>query len=287
MSNNIISESVNSSEGIILNSDKLSPTLGEMLSSETDKKVLENLEILPEQSSDKQIMDFSSKDSEREIIDKNGKKLKETEALKNNKSSFVIHNPQNNKNQDISIGNNLQNTLNEAVYETICRDFFLIYLKLKYVINPFISKEKKYIQIRQWDLWGPLILNIILSVTLSFNTKEKGQITSLIFIIFWFGGLAIYLNNYFLGVKASIFQIFCLLGYCLFPLNIAAIIVTLISFNDIIRLIIVSFNCFWSIYSSSDYLKAITKQDKRYLVLYPCILLYLYISWFIFATKNK
>ena len=287
MSNNIISESVNSSEGIILNSDKLSPTLGEMLSSETDKKVLENLEILPEQSSDKQIMDFSSKDSEREIIDKNGKKLKETEALKNNKSSFVIHNPQNIKNQDISIGNNLQNTLNEAVYETICRDFFLIYLKLKYVINPFISKEKKYIQIRQWDLWGPLILNIILSITLSFNTKEKGQITSLIFIIFWFGGLAIYLNNYFLGVKASIFQIFCLLGYCLFPLNIAAIIVTLISFNDIIRLIIVSFNCFWSIYSSSDYLKAITKQDKRYLVLYPCILLYLYISWFIFATKNK
>ena len=287
MSNNIISESVNSSEGIILNSDKLSPTLGEMLSSETDKKVLENLEILPEQSSDKQIMDFSSKDSEREIIDKNGKKLKETEALKNNKSSFVIHNPQNIKNQDINIGNNLQNTLNETVYETICRDFFLIYLKLKYVINPFISKEKKYIQIRQWDLWGPLILNIILSITLSFNTKEKGQITSLIFIIFWFGGLAIYLNNYFLGVKASIFQIFCLLGYCLFPLNIAAIIVTLISFNDIIRLIIVSFNCFWSIYSSSDYLKAITKQDKRYLVLYPCILLYLYISWFIFATKNK
>ena len=162
----------------------------------------------------------------------------------------------------------------------------MICKKLKYVINPFIAKEMKYNHIRQWDLWGPLLLNIILACTLALNTKDKGQITSLIFIIFWMGGIAIYLNNYFLEVKASIFQIFCLLGYCLFPLNLAAIIVTIIHWNDIFRFIIVGITCFWSVYSSSDYLKAITTQDKRYLVLYPCILFYLYISWFIFATKE-
>ena len=60
----------------------------------------------------------------------------------------------------------------------------MIYKKLKYVINPFISKEVKYHHIRQWDLWGPLLLNIILACTLALNTKEKGQITSLIFTIF-------------------------------------------------------------------------------------------------------
>ena len=70
-----------------------------------------------------------------------------------------------------------------------------------------------------------------------------------------------------MGVQASIFQIFCLLGYCLFPLNVSAIIVTLINFNDIIRLIIVCMSLFWSIHSSSDYLKIITKQEVRYLVL--------------------
>ena len=278
----------NTSEGIILNTDKIAPSLNDMLSSENDTKVLDNIQILPEQNSDNKIMDLSLKESEREILPNNNKKIKETEKLKENKSSssVVLQVPQSFRSDDFNKDKNNQGTLDESVYATVSRDFSMIYNKLKYVINPFISREMKYNHIRQWDLWGPLLLNLILASTLALNTKEKGQITSLIFIIFWLGGVAIYLNNYFLEVKASIFQIFCLLGYCLFPLNIAAIIVTIINSYDIIRLIVVGFTCFWSIYSSSDYLKAITTQDKRYLVLYPCILFYLYISWFIFATKR-
>ena len=278
----------NTSEGIILNTDKIAPSLNDILSSENDTKVLDNIQILPEQNSDNKIMDLSPKESEREILPNNNKKIKETEKLKENKSSssVVIQVPQSFRSDDFNKDKNNQGTLDESVYATVSRDFSMIYNKLKYVINPFISREMKYNHIRQWDLWGPLLLNLILASTLALNTKEKGQMTSLIFIIFWLGGVAIYLNNYFLEVKASIFQIFCLLGYCLFPLNIAAIIVTIINSYDIIRLIVVGFTCFWSIYSSSDYLKAITTQDKRYLVLYPCILFYLYISWFIFATKR-
>ena len=279
-------ERANTSEGIILNSDISSPSINDMLSSEKEKKVIDNLEKLPDEDSDKKIMDFSCKDSERVMIDKNSKNnknIKETESLKdkNKKSSFVVQMPQ-------SIGSNNinNNTLNESVYSTINRDFKMIYTKLKYVINPFISREEKYKQIRQWDLWCPLFLNILLSLTLSLNTEDKSQIITLIFIIFWFGGVAIFLNNYFLGVKTSLFQILCLLGYCQFPLNIAAIILTIINFNYIVRLIIVAIFFCWSTYSSSDYLKAITKQDKRYLVLYPCILFYLFISWFIFATRR-
>ena len=279
-------ERANTSEGIILNSDISSPSINDILSSETEKKVIDNLEKLQDEDSDKKIMDFSGKDSERVMIDKNSKNnknIKETESLKdkNKKSSFVVQMPQ-------SIGSNNinNNTLNESVYSTINRDFKMIYTKLKYVINPFISREEKYKQIRQWDLWCPLFLNILLSLTLSLNTEDKSQIITLIFIIFWFGGVAIFLNNYFLGVKTSLFQILCLLGYCQFPLNIAAIILTIINFDYIIRLIIVAIFFCWSTYSSSDYLKAITKQDKRYLVLYPCILFYLFISWFIFATRR-
>ena len=279
-------ERANTSEGIILNSDISPPSINDILSSETEKKVIDNLEKLQDEDSDKKIMDFSGKDSERVMIDKNSKNnknIKETESLKdkNKKSSFVVQMPQ-------SIGSNNinNNTLNESVYSTINRDFKMIYTKLKYVINPYISREEKYKQIRQWDLWCPLFLNILLSSTLSLNTEDKSQIITLIFIIFWFGGVAIFLNNYFLGVKTSLFQILCLLGYCQFPLNIAAIILTIINFNYIVRLIIVAIFFCWSTYSSSDYLKAITKQDKRYLVLYPCILFYLFISWFIFATRR-
>ena len=272
------SEATNTSEGIILNSENISPSINDMLSSNNDR----------EQNSDNKIMDLSGKESERKILSNiNKKNSKETETLKEiTKYSSFIQIPQSFGSDDLNKQKNNKSTLDESVYSTISRDLSMICKKLKYVINPFISKQMKYNHIRQWDLWGPLLLNIILACTLALNTKDKGQITSLIFIIFWMGGVAIYLNNYFLEVKASIFQIFCLLGYCLFPLNLAAIIVTIIHWNDIFRFIIVGITCFWSVYSSSDYLKAITTQDKRYLVLYPCILFYLYISWFIFATKE-
>ena len=252
-------QKTNISDEAKLNQEDITPTLNEIFSKENEK------------SNNK----IDSKISETQPLSLNI--LKKNNNREN--TSSVIQIPQSIKSTDIS-------TLDESVSITIKRDLDLIYTKLKLVMNPFISKEKKYIQIRQWDLWGPLLLNIILALTLTFNTKEKGQITSLIFIIFWLGGSIIYLNNYFLEVKTSIFQIYCLLGYCLFPLNISAIIVTIINSYDFFRLIVVGISCFLSIKASSDYLKVITNNEQRYLVLYPCILFYIYISWFIFATKR-
>ena len=270
------SKNANTSEAIILNTENTSSTLNDILGKENAKNSAINNEMgtLPT---------INRKIPENQPLSLNIMKKNIPEQ-----TSEVIHVPQSIGSDNYNININSSNelgTLDEAVQTTINRDLKLIYNKLKLVMNPLISKEKKYSQIRQWDLWGPLLLNLILAFTLTLNTKEKGQITSLIFIIFWLGGTIIYLNNQFLGVKASIFQIFCLLGYCLFPLNIAAIIITIINFNDLIRLILVGGACAWSIYSSSDYLKIITNHEQRYLVLYPCILFYLYISWFVFATK--
>ena len=252
-------QKTNISDEAKLNQDDITPTLNEIFSKENEKSNNKIDTKIPE-----------TQPLSLNILKKNNNR---------ENTSSVIHIPQSIKSTDIS-------TLDESVSITVKRDLDLIYTKLKLVMNPFISKEKKYIQIRQWDLWGPLLLNIILALTLTFNTKEKGQITSLIFIIFWLGGSIIYLNNYFLEVKTSIFQIYCLLGYCLFPLNISAIIVTIINSYDFFRLIVVGISCFLSIKASSDYLKVITNNEQRYLVLYPCILFYIYISWFIFATKR-
>ena len=252
-------QKTNISDEAKLNQEDLTPTLNEIFSKENEKSNNKLDTKIPE-----------TQPLSLNILKKNNNR---------ENTSSVIQIPQSIKSTDIS-------TLDESVSITIKRDLDLIYTKLKLVMNPFISKEKKYIQIRQWDLWGPLLLNIILALTLTFNTKEKGQITSLIFIIFWLGGSIIYLNNYFLEVKTSIFQIYCLLGYCLFPLNISAIIVTIINSYDFFRLIVVGISCFLSIKASSDYLKVITNNEQRYLVLYPCILFYLYIAWFIFSTKR-
>ena len=118
------------------------------------------------------------------------------------------------------------------------------------------------------------------------NSQEKSQIIILIFVIFWLGGIILFLNANFLGVKSSIFQMFCLLGYCLFPLNVSAFILLFIKFFDLIRFIIIGISCFWSLYSISSFLKNLSMPEQRYLVLYPSILLYIYISWFIFVTKH-
>ena len=187
---------------------------------------------------------------------------------------------------NIPINEKDENTLNESILTTIYRDFYLIYTKLKFVVMPYVSPEKKQYHIKQWDLWGPLILNLLLACTLAINSEEKSQMIILVFVIFWLGGTILFLNANFLGVKSSIFQIFCLLGYCLFPLNLSAIIVTIIKFNDVIKFIIVGITCLWSIYTSGDFLKSITYPDQRYLVLYPCCLFYLYISWFIISANN-
>ena len=283
-----MSNDANTSEGIILNAEAGLPLNNIILSPSSDdnsdkniNNVLNNMEML--QSSLQ-----SNNLSDREIII-NQNSSQDNTLTKSTSKSGVINIPTQSIKNEPQMEFKSNSTLNESVYTTINRDFKLMYEKLKYVINPFISKEKKekkYNHIRQWDLWGPLLLNLILACTLTFNTKDKSQITTLIFLIFWMGGFVIYLNNHFLGVRASIFQMFCLLGYCLFPLNLAAIIVSIIKLNDIFRIIIVGLNLFWSIYSSSDYLKAITTQEQRYLVLYPCILFYLYIAWFIFTTKE-
>jgi hypothetical protein len=271
------SKSTNTSEAIILNSENTSTTLNDILSKENSKSDFNNNE-------NNSLPKINRKTAENQPLSLNIMK-------KNlgNQTSQVIQVPQSIGSDDYNKNSSSLNdrgTLDESVNTTIIRDLKLIYNKLKLVINPLISREKKYSQIRQWDLWGPLLLNIILALTLTLNTKEKGQITSLIFIIFWVGGAIIFLNNHFLGVKASIFQMFCLLGYCLFPLNVAAIIVTLINLFELVRFIIVGVACLWSIYSSSDYLRIITTHDQRDLVLYPCILFYLYIAWLVFATKE-
>jgi hypothetical protein len=224
--------------------------------------------------------------SDKESLHKDNIKSSENEPLKkSHDSSEVIQVPEIEKEFEPPFAQS-QNTLDESILTTITRDLQLIYTKLKFVVIPNQPKNLKTWHIKRWDLWGPLILDLLLACTLAINSRDKSQMIILIFVIFWLGGVILFLNANFLGVKSSIFQMFCLLGYCLFPLNLSAIFVTIFKLNAILRLIVVGVACFWSIYSSSDFLSTITNQDQRYLVLYPCILFYLYISWFIISTKT-
>ena len=171
-----------------------------------------------------------------------------------------------------------KNTLNEPITDTILRDLNSIYFKLKFVINPFINQNIKSKHIKQWYLWGPLLFTILLSSTLAFRSTQKSNTFSLVFIVFWLGSFLIYLNANLLEIKISIFQIFCLLGYCLFPLNLSALILSIFNAFEIIRIFVVLFGCFWACFSMRGFLINSANENNRTLVLYPAILFYLFIS---------
>ena len=55
-------------------------------------------------------------------------------------------------------------TLTEPVWETIKRDLYMIWIKLTYVMVPRNMAKEKAKQLRDWDLWGPLVLCLLLSL---------------------------------------------------------------------------------------------------------------------------
>ena len=207
-------------------------------------------------------------------ISDNKVEISENHFLKNNDNNYSSNN------------NFSKESLDEAIITTIYRDLYSVYIKLILVINPLTSDEVKKKHIRQWDLWGPLLFTVFLACTLAINSNDKSQTVILIFLIFWVGSFLVFLNSNLLGVKISIFQIFCLLGYCLFPLNISSFIFCFIKTNDILKLFFIGLTCFWSLFSVSRFLKNLANSEQRYLFLYPVILLYFFISWFIFTNNH-
>ena len=284
---NLISDNLNNTN--IKNNENTSLSQKEVENNNSKKK--ENDDLLLE------IDAIIGKDNMDHIMPSSSNNdINETSSLNSNKSSNKVEIKENhfiNHNESISYKDSYINpfefteeTLNESILTTIYRDLYLIYTKLKFVINPYTSNEVKTYHIKQWDLWGPLLLVVFLAGTLALNSTDKSQTIILIFLIFWVGSFLVFLNAHLLGVKTSIFQIFCLLGYCLFPLDLSAFILSFTKFLEIIRFIIVGITCAWSLYSVSSFLKNLAMPEQRYLVLYPSILLYIYISWFVFVTKH-
>ena len=284
---NLISDNLNNTN--IKNNENSSLSQKELENNNSKKK--ENDDLLLE------IDAIIGKDNMDHIMPSSSNNdINETSSLNSNKSSNKVEIKENhfiNHNESISYKDSYINpfefteeTLNESILTTIYRDLYLIYTKLKFVINPYTSNEVKTYHIKQWDLWGPLLLVVFLAGTLALNSTDKSQTIILIFLIFWVGSFLVFLNAHLLGVKTSIFQIFCLLGYCLFPLDLSAFILSFTKFLEIIRFIIVGITCAWSLYSVSSFLKNLAMPEQRYLVLYPSILLYIYISWFVFVTKH-
>ena len=142
----------------------------------------------------------------------------------------------------------VHNSLNESIMTSLMRDLNRVYAKLKIVALP-VASEAKNKELKQWDLWGPFIICLLLGTILCFTTKKNsGLVFSMIFIIMWVGAIIITMNSSLLGGKLTLMQCICLLGYCTFPSVVASFInrVALKSIPSLIKLIIVFISFVWS-----------------------------------------
>lgn len=188
-------------------------------------------------------------------------------------------------------------TLDEPVRDTIMRDLKAVFTKFKYVIHP---TEKKSI-LKEWDLWGPLLLCTYMAMILqgddnAHNFHDGGPQFAEVFVIVWVGSMIVTLNSKLLGGNISFFQSVCVLGYCLLPMAVALTLSKIIlhlhaSFLndeypitvDIIKTLITFAALHWTCKAARKFLGDIHPEERRGLAMYPIFLFYAMIGWLVLS----
>ena len=129
---------------------------------------------------------------------------------------------------------------------------------------------------------------MLLALTVSISSsKDKETIFGTIFFIIWIGGFIVTINAQLLGGKnVNIMQSICVLGYCVFPVNLAAIIIAITKafLPFFVRALIVIFGFLWATASSINFMKSLVDEKKKILAVYPVFLFYLFLSWFVLVV---
>lgn len=178
-------------------------------------------------------------------------------------------------------------TLDEPVKETILRDLRAVGNKFIHVLYP----KRSSALLRDWDLWGPLLLCVTLALLLqggAADTDDQGgpQFAE-VFVIVWFGSIIITLNSKLLGGTLSFFQSLCVLGYCILPLTVAMAVCRVVLIGSsgkvgfAVRLVVVTASFGWSTFASTAFLADSQPANRKALVVYPVFLFYFVIGWMI------
>mmetsp|Transcript_2596 Transcript_2596/g.4191 ORF Transcript_2596/g.4191 Transcript_2596/m.4191 type:complete len:249 (-) Transcript_2596:125-871(-) len=201
-------------------------------------------------------------------------------------------------------------TLDEPVKETIMRDVRSVASKLKVVLLPMdrslpyggyagvsqsesvelTDRDKQIIEsLRDWDLWGPLIVCLGLAVLLSFKAPvgQASLVFATVFCAVWFGSAVVTINTQLLGGTISFFQSVCVLGYCVFPMTVAAVVVDLFkmihlgAFSVLAEIAVLLVAFLWSTRASSVFIGQYIVASRRLLAVFPVLFFYTFLGWLI------
>lgn len=173
-------------------------------------------------------------------------------------------------------------TLDESLWATIMRDVVSIYRNLQCVLIPVKGRfHQQSGALRNWDLWGPLIFLLTLCITLSADQKDpeqKSSVFSLVFVEVGVGACILTLNVLLLGGNMVFFQSLCLLGYCLFPMVVAAIICYFVT-NSIARCVVLIVCLGWASAATLPFISQSVPNERKGLAVYPVLLMYASLGW--------
>lgn len=188
------------------------------------------------------------------------------------------------------------NTLDEPISKTIKRDLSAVGTKFLHVLYP---KEKKSL-LKEWDLWGPLILCTFMATVLQGHDSVEGSDKgdggpefAEVFVIVWVGAMVVTLNTKLLGGSISFFQSVCVLGYCLLPLVLSLVVcwvIQLVHQNTVllvIRCLVVLAGFLWSTFASMQFLGDCNPPSRKMLAVYPMFLFYLVIGWMVISHDSQ
>ncbi|XP_011315557.1 protein YIPF6 [Fopius arisanus] len=192
--------------------------------------------------------------------------------------------------QRANIGEPQFNTLDEPISETILRDVRAVGHKFFHVIYP---KEKGSL-LKEWDLWGPLVLCTFMAMILQGSdyrddVNDGGPQFAEVFVLVWIGSMIVTLNSKLLGGNISFFQSVCVLGYCLLPIAIALIVCRIIlmmeqnSYLFFLRFVVTIIGFAWATYASMAFLGESQPAGRKVLAVYPIFLFYFVISWLVIS----
>lgn len=148
---------------------------------------------------------------------------------------------------------------------------------MKFVLLPR-EQEEAVKELKNWDLWGPLLLCIVLSSALN-------SLLVATFVLVWGGAGVVTLNAQLLGSKVSFFQSVCVLGYCVFPIALASLL-CLLNNNTWYRLAVVLCSFVWATRASVVFMSQLVVPERRMLAVYPALLFYAMLCWMVFDSSK-
>eukprot|EP00892_Ulva_mutabilis_P008909 jgi/Ulvmu1/6390/UM003_0018.1 len=175
-------------------------------------------------------------------------------------------------------------TVLESDWASLNRELAGIWCNIKLVCTPFLKQDDVTAMLQHWDLWGPLIFNLMLACLLSLESADPERTFSVVFIVVIAGALLLTVNVVLLGGSVSLLQSVSLLGYCVFPLDLAAIGCFLARRNRYAEIVMISLSVLWAMYASVPFLAGTVGEHRRWLAVYPIALMFAILGWLIFIS---